>query len=120
LRDALVKLNNSSDMEMSSYFAGRLGQARLETGQTGEGEQMLAKALRLAQHMNYRTFERMWHIAISKRAHENGRYAEAFRQYERALMMMRANAPERIEVLRELAKTSVPLDRFSDAEQFAR
>ncbi len=120
LRDALVKLNNSSDMEMSSYFAGRLGQALLETGQTGEGEQMLAKALRLAQHMNYRTFERMWHIALGKRAHENGRYAEAFRQYERALTMMPADAPESVEVLRELSKISVPLDRFSDAEQYAR
>lgn len=120
LRDALVKLNSSSDMELSSYFAGRLGQALLETGQTIEGEQMLSRALRLAQHMNYRIFERIWHIALGKRAFESGRYAEAFRQYERALLMLRSNAPESIDVLRELSKISLHLEKFDEAQQYAQ
>jgi tetratricopeptide (TPR) repeat protein len=120
LRDALVKLNNSSDMELSSFFAGRLGQALLETGQMTEGEQMLSRALRLAQHMNYRPFERLWHVALGKRAVETGRYAEAFKQYDRALTMMRSDAPERVEVLRELSKISLNLGKFEDAHDYAQ
>jgi tetratricopeptide (TPR) repeat protein len=119
MRDALVKLNSSNDMELSSYFIGRLGEALIATGQEQEGEQMLSRALRLAQHMNYRPFERLWHLALARRAMNLSRYREAFNHYERTLVMLRASAPEVPEVLRELSRVSLHLGRNEEALGYA-
>jgi tetratricopeptide (TPR) repeat protein len=120
LRDALVKLNSSNDMELSSYFVGRLGEALIATGQDSEGDGLLGRALRLAQHMNYRPFERQWHLALARRAMANARYSEAYNHYERTLVMLRSNAPEVPDVLRELSRVSLNLGRNEDALNYAK
>lgn len=120
LRDALVKLNASNDMELSSYFVGRLGDALIATGQDQEGDQLLGRALRLAQHMNYRRFERQWHLSLARRAMENTHYTEAYTHYERMLVMLRSNAPEVPEVLRELSRVCLNLGRNEDALNYAK
>jgi tetratricopeptide (TPR) repeat protein len=106
-------------MELSSYFVGRLGEALIATGQDAEGDGLLARALRLAQHMNYRAFERRWHLALARRALANGRYSEALSHYERTLLMLRSNAPEVPEVLRELSRVSLNLGRNDEALDYA-
>ncbi|HEX2620386.1 MAG TPA: hypothetical protein VHL11_09570 [Phototrophicaceae bacterium] len=115
LRDSLEKLNNSNDVELSSYFVGRLGEALIQSGQTQEGDPLLTRALRLAQHMNYRPFERLWHLALARRATAESRYTEAYNHYERTLMMLRSNAAELPEVLRELSRICLNLNKNTTA-----
>lgn len=125
LRDALPKLNASGDIELSSYFVGRLGQALLMTGQDAEGDQLLGRALRLAEHMKYRPFERMWHLALGQRASEIGHDSEAFKHFQQVLEMLPPETDEadtleqRVDALRELARTCLNLDRHIDALTYA-
>lgn len=121
LRDALPKLNASGDIELSSYFVGRLGQALLMTGQDAEGDQLLGRALRLAEHMKYRPFERMWHLALGQRASQIGHDSEAFKHFKQVLDMLppesfeNADTTQRVDTLREIAKTCLNLDRKEEA-----
>lgn len=120
LREALPKMNSSGDIELSSYFVGRLGQALLATGQDAEGDQMLGRALRLAEHLRYRRFERLWHLALGERAAMQGRDAEAYKHFEATLTTMPDDAPERLEIFREMAKVCLNLDKGTQALHYAR
>lgn len=120
LREALDKLNSSNDVELSSYFVGLMGEALVQTGQEVEGDQLLTRALRLAQHMNYRPFERQWHLALARRAVVHSRYTEAYNHYERTLTMLRPDAPEVPQVLRELSKVCLNLNKTTLALTHAR
>ncbi|MFW5709250.1 MAG: tetratricopeptide repeat protein [Chloroflexota bacterium] len=79
LEDALEKLNTSGDVEMSSYFAGRLGQALILNGKKQAGQQLLGRALRLAERMEYREVELLWRQVLAVEAMEAGLYEEARR-----------------------------------------
>ncbi len=79
LQEALPKLNTSGDVEMSSYFVGRLGEAMIVNGKISEGQQLLGRALRLAEHMEYREYERLWRQALAVEAVREGLYEEARR-----------------------------------------
>lgn len=120
LREAMPKLNASGDIELSSYFVGRLGQALLATGQDTEGDQSLGRALRLAEGMQYRRFQRLWHQALGERAAALGRDNEAYKQFESALAIMPTDAPERAAVYRAMAKACMNLGRRDEALDYAR
>jgi tetratricopeptide (TPR) repeat protein len=106
LRDALPKLNMSGDIELSSYFVGLLGQGLIETGHDIEGERLLYRALRLAEQMKYRRFERHWALLLARRAVSSMRYEEARQLYQQALPLFTtvANPAPRIETLCEISR----------------
>lgn len=87
LREALPRLNLTGDIELSSYFVGRLGQALIASGQESEGQQLLMRALRLARQMNYRRYERLWGGVLGARALEQGRPQEALQYFTDALAL---------------------------------
>lgn len=119
LREALPKLDSSGDVELSSYFVGRLGEAEMAAGHAQEGKTLLARALRLAEQMQYRRYQRLWHITIAKLATQEGAYAEAHRHYDAALKMMPASAPEAESVLREMAYVCLHVGHIDDAVTYA-
>ena len=49
LREALPKLTMPSDVEMSSYFVGLLGQALIQNGQEAEGHHLIGRALGISE-----------------------------------------------------------------------
>jgi tetratricopeptide (TPR) repeat protein len=93
LRDALPRLNMSGELEWSSYFVGRLGEALIATGQDDEGERLLYRALRLAEQTSQRRFERRWALALGERLLATMRCEAAQQHLERALALLPAAAP---------------------------
>ena len=91
LREAVPKLNVSGDLEPSSYFVGRLGESLIKTGQEGEGEHLLYRALRLAEQMQYRAYERRWSLALGARMLNSLHYEDALKHYQRALELFPAD-----------------------------
>jgi len=119
LRDALPKLDSSGDVELSSYFVGRLGQAEIAIGHMQEGKTLLSRALRLAEQMQYRRYQRLWHLTIAQLAAQEGAYAESYQHYDAALKMMPANAPEAEAALREMAYVCLHVGRVDEAVTYA-
>lgn len=122
LRDALPKLNMTGDIELSSYFVGRMGEALIASGQVTEGQQMIDRALRLAKQMGYRLYERMWGMAMGERALAEGRTADAQKYYEEALRLFdttKANAAY-IDALSQMSKVSLSLRNLDDALRYAQ
>ncbi len=122
LRDALPLLNDSGDIELSSYFVGLLGQALLETGQEAEGYHLLNRALQLAEHIHYRYFERHWSLVIGNRAFFEGRYDEAHQRYARAMELFPpgANSSQYVNALSQMSRTFLSLRDFPQALEMAR
>jgi tetratricopeptide (TPR) repeat protein len=120
LRDALEKLNQGGDLELSSYFVGRLGEALIEIGEETEGDTLLGRALRLADQLKSRGDLRRWHAALGRRALTQGRYAESYNHFEKAITFMAEDAPERVDALREIASACLYLDKQHDALVYAQ
>ncbi len=87
LRESLPRLNLTGDIELSSYFVGRLGQALIASGQESEGQQLLVRALRLARQMSYHRYERLWGGELGARALQQGRPEEALQYFTDALAL---------------------------------
>ncbi len=87
LREAVPKLSLSDDLELSSYFVGRLGEALILSGQEADGERLLYRALRLAEQTSHRGYERRWSLALGERALMKQRYEEAQKHYARGLAL---------------------------------
>lgn len=119
LREALPKLDSSGDIELSSYFVGRLGEAEIATGHVPEGKNLLSRALRLAEQMQYRRYERMWHIAVGRQAAQDGYFADAYKHFNAALGMMPADAPEMESLLREIAHVCLHTGHIEEAVSYA-
>lgn len=115
LREALPKLNSTGDVELSSYFVGRLGEAEIATGRDAEGYDLLSRALRIAQNMNYQRYTRMWHAVIGREAARAGKLVDAYRHFHEALKLMPAEAPELPELMRELARVCLNLGHLDEA-----
>ncbi|MEL6268423.1 MAG: tetratricopeptide repeat protein, partial [Chloroflexota bacterium] len=90
LQESLPKLNQAGDLELSSYFVGRLGEAMLETGQENEGYQLLDRALRLGEQLRDNRMIRRWSVAIGDVAYNRSNYQEAYMFYKRALPLFAA------------------------------
>ncbi len=122
LREALPKLNQAGDLELSSLFVGRLGHALIISGQEAEGHQLLERALRLAKQTGYKRYERRWSIELAERALNNGQSEEAYQYLDDSLPLFdaKAQAAEYIEALTLIAKTSLNLQRQENALNFAK
>ncbi len=121
LRDALPLLNDSGDIELSSYFVGLLGQALLETGQEVEGRHLLDRALQLAEHIHYRYFERHWSLVLGNRAYFEARYDEAHKLYARTLELFKDgdHSAEYVEALSQMSRTALSMRDFAQALELA-
>lgn len=93
LREALPKLSAASDLELSSYFVGLLGQSLAQSGQETEGTHLLGRAHQLAGQFNHRLYERHWAIILASRAMNEARYADAFALYQGILRLFNAEKP---------------------------
>lgn len=122
LQDALPKLNTSGDMEMSSYFVGLLGLAMIQNGKVTEGQQLLGRALRLAEHMEYREYEILWRGALAIEAMNESLFEEA----RRHLLLVLANVsvgvhyPDHLLTLCRISKASDRLGDSTAALDYAR
>lgn len=122
LKEALNKLNSSGDVELSSYFTGRLGEALIATGQDGQGRQLLGRALRIAQQMKHRLYERRWHLVLAEQAMLLDSYDTAKQHFLQALSYFdEDNAREDyVLLLTRLSKTCLLLREYEDALGYAR
>lgn len=120
LRDALPKLNLSGDIELSSYFVGQLGNGLILTGHEAEGERLIYRALRIAEQMKYRRFERRWSLELAERAASNMRYEEAQRLYQQALPLFNPETPGKTQTLCEASRISLYLGDTETALDYAR
>lgn len=120
LRDALPKLNLSGDVELSSYFAGQLGQALIEVGDEVEGERLLYRALRIAEQMSYRRYERLWALTLAERAARHMRYEEALRLYQQALPLFAEESPDRVLTLCEVSCICLYVGNVSASLDYAQ
>lgn len=121
LREALPRLNGASEIELSTYFVGLLGQGLIQTGQESEGNQLLGRALKLAKQMDDRRFERRWSLVLGEGAMEEGRYDDAYTHYERALQLFSAPAAthEYVVTLCQMSKASLKVSLHEDALRYA-
>jgi tetratricopeptide (TPR) repeat protein len=121
LREALPRLNGASEIELGTYFVGLLGQGLIQTGQEGEGNQLLGRALKLAKQMDDRRYERRWSLALGERAMVEGRYDDAYTHYERALQLFSTPAftYEYIVALCQMSKASLKVSLHDDALRYA-
>jgi tetratricopeptide (TPR) repeat protein len=119
LREALPKLNGSGDIELSSYFVGRLGQALIATGQEAEGQQLLIRALRLAEQMRHRAYERLWALALAERAMMEQRYSDAYTRYKQGLRLFRNHTPDYVNALCRISRVCLNLQEESEALEYA-
>lgn len=122
LQEAMPKLNASGDVEMSSYFLGRLGQAMIQTGKKSEGQQIIGRALRVAEQMEYRQYELMWRQELSLQAMEEGLYEEARRHLMIVLshIKMGHNLTDRVLSLCRLSKVALHLGDLDAAIGYAQ
>jgi tetratricopeptide (TPR) repeat protein len=122
LREALPKLNQAGDLELSSLFVGRLGEALMISGQEVEGQQLLERALRLAKQTGYKQYERQWSMALAERALNNGQSEEAYQHLEGSLALFdpQSQAADYVNALTLITKTCLNLQRPADALKYAR
>jgi tetratricopeptide (TPR) repeat protein len=77
LREALPRLNNAGDGELSPLFVGLLGVATLQTGGTSDGVRLVERALKIAEQLGDVANQRRWALFLGERALHEARYAEA-------------------------------------------
>lgn len=122
LRDAVIKLDTTGDIELNSYFVGRLGEALIATGQEDEGRQLLGRALRIAIHMKNYRYERLWRIALGQQAMAMNNFKQAQTHYTAALAHFDEThaTDDYIILLCRLSKACLRLDEHADALGYAR
>lgn len=122
LREALPKVNTTGEIELSSDFVGRLGEALIETGQDAEGAHLIERALTLAEQIGYRMYERRWKVALGTRALKEGRYQDARNALQRAIPQFKADAPtpEYADALIKLAGACLGEREYQDAFGYAQ
>ncbi|MEZ4671747.1 MAG: hypothetical protein R3E39_27910 [Anaerolineae bacterium] len=122
LREALPKLNMTGDVEPSSYFVGRLGEALIASGQPGEGRQLLERALRLAKQIGYRQYERRWGVTLGEQVASEGRLEEALGYFRDAMELIdpETHAEDYVRAMCQLSKICVDLRRLDEAGNYAK
>lgn len=122
LEEALPKINDSGDLELSSYFVGRLGEAKLLTGEKLEGRRLLERALRLAEQMRDTRMTRRWMVALGDAAYDAGALDEALLFYGRGLELLvpvAGAAAERVRILTRLSALKLGLGEREAALEHA-
>ncbi len=122
LREALPKLNQAGDLELSSLFVGTLGEALMSSGQEAEGQQLIERALRLAKQIGYRQYERHWDVRLAERAVSLGQSEDAYQYLDDALSLFdaRTQADDYVNALSLMTKTCLNLQRAKDGLAFAQ
>ncbi len=120
LEEALTRLNASGDIEMSSYFVGRLGEAMVATGRRTDGQHLIGRALRMAEQMGYREFEHRWHRILAMHAIEDGLYQEAERHLKVILTATNTPADDLVVTLCQISKVALRLGEPHSAMDYAR
>ncbi|HLU08928.1 MAG TPA: tetratricopeptide repeat protein [Oceanobacillus sp.] len=115
LREALPKLTMPSDVEMSSYFVGLLGQALIQNGQETEGHHLIRRALGLAEQIGYRRYLRLWSIVMGERAADEARFFDAKTHLSRALDLFKEASPEQVKTLCQMSKVCLALREHDEA-----
>jgi tetratricopeptide (TPR) repeat protein len=122
LKEALPRLNSSGDTELSSYFAGRLGEGLLELGRKTEGQQHIGQALRLAEQMQHQQHEMLWRRRLAVEAMAEGSYAQARKHFMLLLAHSEASPenPDYILTLSRISKTCLRLGEYEAAIDYAQ
>ena len=122
LRDAVLKLDATGDIELNNYFVGRLGEALIATGQEHEGRQLLGRALRIAEHMKNYRYERLWRMSLAQQAMATNNYKQAKRQFSLALAHFdeESTTTDYIVLLCHISKACIRLGEYEDALGYAR
>lgn len=120
LKEALPKLNISGDVQLNSYFVGRLGEALIEVGDVSEGQQLLGRALRLAEHMGYRSYERQWRNALAIQAMIIGNYGDAKRHLMAVMASSKPDNPSYVVLLCRLSHASLRLGEYDVSHDYAK
>ncbi|HRF93831.1 MAG TPA: hypothetical protein PLZ51_01490 [Aggregatilineales bacterium] len=94
LQEAIPKINTSGDMELSSYFVGRLGESLIAQGKKLEGQQLIGRALRIAEQMEYRQYQIRWRSLLAVEAISEGLYDEARRLLTHVLTQLSTQSPK--------------------------
>jgi tetratricopeptide (TPR) repeat protein len=122
LREALPKLASAGDVEPSSYFTGLMGQALIASGQDSEGQHLLDRALRIAEQLGYRGYERHWALILGDRALGEGRYADAHVHYSHVLRLFAPETSDKEYVIAvaRMSKACLSLRKPDEALSYAR
>lgn len=122
LRDALPKLANAGDTEPSCYITGLLGQALIVNGQELEGQRLLDQALRLAEQLGYRGYERHWALLLGDRALDEGRYLDAQTYFNHVLRLFapETRSAEYGQAVTRLSKACLSLRKPDEALAYAK
>ncbi len=120
LTEALPKL--ADDPELTSYFTGLLGQAMIQNGQDSEGQHLLDSALKIAEQMNYRVYERYWAAVLAERALNEGRYQDAYAYCGHALRLFapETNSPDYVRAVCQMSKACLSLRSADEALSYAQ
>ncbi|MEO0560982.1 MAG: tetratricopeptide repeat protein [Chloroflexota bacterium] len=121
LEETLPKLNTANDLEMSSYFVGRLGEAMLANGQPTDGRLMLERALRLGEQMRDVRMTRRWTLALADTHYDQENYEDAFVFYKQALETLGESTPiaERVRIITRMSRISLNIGERDAALQLA-
>lgn len=94
LQEAIPKINTSGDMELSSYFVGRLGESLILMGKKLDGQNLIGRALRIAEQMEYRQYQIRWRSALAIEAMGEGLYEDARRLLMVVFAQMNTQIPK--------------------------
>jgi tetratricopeptide (TPR) repeat protein len=120
LEEALPKLNQAGDLELGSYFVGRLGEALILNGQEANGRHLISRALALAEQMQDRAMTRRWATACGEGAFLTQQYTEAQTFYKRALLFSKEeSSSDYVRLLTRLATISWRLNSPEEAKIYA-
>ncbi|MEM6528513.1 MAG: tetratricopeptide repeat protein, partial [Chloroflexota bacterium] len=120
LQESLPQLNQAGDMELSSYFVGRLGEAMMATGQENEGYQLLDRALRLGEQLRDNKMIRRWSVAIGDVAYARHNFQEAYMFYKQALPLFAATPnPDYIRTLTQTSRACLNIAQPEEALVYA-
>lgn len=117
-RKVMPVINAVGDLEINSYFMGRLGEAEIAQGNDIEGYQLVTRALKLADQLHFRPYQRRWHQVLAKKALADNRVEDAYDHYLQVWKLIpktNRQKPDSIKVLRQLAMTCVQMRRYEDA-----
>lgn len=117
-RKILPVINAVGDLEINSYFIGRLGEAEIAQGNDVEGYQLVTRALKLADQLHFRPHQRRWHQVLAQKAMADNRLEDAHDHYLQTWRMIHTkaqNKPSSIKILRQLTLVCLQLRRYEDA-----
>jgi len=124
LQEAIPKINTSGDMELSSYFVGRLGESLIIQGKKGDGQNLIGRALRIAEQMEYRQYQIRWRSALAVEAMSDGLYEDARRLLTAVFAQMNTqifkDEPKMVNTLCRLCKVCLRLNDIPAALDYAK